>query len=63
MFDMTDEHNPESWVRGLLGVIGDQLADSRRGVVVDNGTVVQITRYTDDGDQIVLTLTCEFQPG
>lgn len=63
MFEATDEHNPDSWVRGLLGVIADQLADSRRGVLVDNGTMLQVMRRNDDGDQICLTLTIEFQPG
>lgn len=51
MFEATDEHNPESWVRGLLGIIADQLADSRRGVLVDPGSIVQVVRQTDDGDQ------------
>jgi hypothetical protein len=63
MFEATDEHSPESWVRGLLGVIADQLADSRRGVLVDAGSVVQVVRQTDDGDSIVLTLTFDLQAG
>jgi len=61
MFWTTDEHDPESWVRGLLGVIVDQAADSRRGVQVDHGSVVQVMRPNDDGDMIVVTLTIEFQ--
>lgn len=63
MFEASDEHNPGSWVSGLLGVIADQCADSRRGVMADNGTVIQVMRTTDDGDQIVLTLTVEFHGG
>lgn len=62
MFEVTDEHNPDSWVRGLLRVIADQLADGRRGVMADNGTTVQVIQPNDDGDWIVLTLTIEYQP-
>ena len=63
MFEAADEHTPDTWVSGLLGVIADQLADSRRGITVDPTGVVQVTRYTDDGDQVVLTLTVSYQPG
>lgn len=62
MFEATDEHVPDSWVRGLLGVIADQLADGRRGVMADNGTIVQVIQPNDYGDRIVLTLTIEYQP-
>ena len=62
MFEATDEHNPDSWVRALLRVIADQLADGRRGVMADNGTTVQVIQPNDDGDRIVLTLTIEYQP-
>lgn len=63
MIEVTDEHDPASWMLGMLGVIGDQIADGRRGVIVDDGTTLQITTPTDSGCDVVLTLTIEYRIG
>lgn len=59
--ELATEHEPSMWISGLLGVIADQLSDSRRGLLADGGEVITVVHATDNGFDVVLSLTITYQ--
>lgn len=59
--ELADEHEPAAVVTGLMSVIANMLADSRRGWVCHGSEVYEVSVPTDSGFDVIIRLTINFQ--